>query len=352
MEKVVKSILTTLMLAFSAQSIVATPSDELVGKTDSSIDTASLEYGSKSNDISKVPIGIQDTMDKCMTKEQYEAYSDSIYRSRHPRLPYAINENFAINPNSANRNAQQRSSSDFFSNSHVPNSISIDTNLEVGQIDIESGMSSTGARTYTIPIKVFDGHGIFAPSISLVYNSQGAYGVAGRGWSIGGLSTITRGFPTLYYDGRARGQTNTTEDVFFLDGVRLICTNMTTHTYESETGHIIVKGITSGNDYASFVAFYPNGWKGTFNVQNGTVYYISELANERGQKITIQYMYDSFQYFPSKIDYGTDNNYGTSISFVYDNSRADYVRGYQAGLSHDSHKILKSIECRYHIQTR
>ena len=34
MEKVVKSILTTLMLAFSAQSIVATPSDELVGKTE------------------------------------------------------------------------------------------------------------------------------------------------------------------------------------------------------------------------------------------------------------------------------------------------------------------------------
>ncbi|MBR3744175.1 MAG: hypothetical protein IKN31_03595, partial [Bacteroidales bacterium] len=64
------------------------------------------------------------------------------------------------------------------------------SNYSVGEIALSYGISSSGARTYSIPI--YTAPDIkYAPALFWVYNSQGGYGYGGYGWDIGGLSVIT-----------------------------------------------------------------------------------------------------------------------------------------------------------------
>lgn len=53
----------------------------------------------------------------------------------------------------------------------VPTSISINKNYGTGKIEIKSGKSQTGARTYEVPIEVIPGYAGFQPNLALNYNS-------------------------------------------------------------------------------------------------------------------------------------------------------------------------------------
>ncbi len=81
---------------------------------------------------------------------------------------------------------------------------------------------SGGSANYSIPITIPPGMAGMEPSVSLSYSSQGGNGVVGLGWSIGGLSLISRCAQKLAQDGIIRGVDFTSEDKFCLDGVRLV----------------------------------------------------------------------------------------------------------------------------------
>ena len=70
----------------------------------------------------------------------------------------------------------------------------------VGSIPYEYSVSNTGAAVYSIPIECPKGINGMEPKISLVYNSQAGDGIMGWGWSIGGLSAITRVNKNQYFD--------------------------------------------------------------------------------------------------------------------------------------------------------
>ncbi len=80
-----------------------------------------------------------------------------------------------------------------------------------------------GAMTYSMPIDIPKGTAGMEPKISLNYSSNSGNGIAGVGWSIGGLQSITRGAATPAKDGFAGTVNFDGEDRFFFNGERLIC---------------------------------------------------------------------------------------------------------------------------------
>jgi len=85
-------------------------------------------------------------------------------------------------------------------------------------------VTESGAATYSIPIQVPPGIAGMEPRLELVYNSQGGNGLLGMGWSLSGLSHITRCPRTPAQDGvLIKGTVNfDADDRYCLDGQRLI----------------------------------------------------------------------------------------------------------------------------------
>ena len=102
----------------------------------------------------------------------------------------------------------------------------------VGTIPGSFGVTPTGAATYAIPIRVPRGSGGLTPSITLVYNSQSGSGAAGWGWTLAGLSAITRCNKTIDDDGVNQAVQLTSNDDYCLDGQRLRSTGA--DTYDTE----------------------------------------------------------------------------------------------------------------------
>ena len=82
-------------------------------------------------------------------------------------------------------------------NDYVPTHHTIRKDYAVGQIDLSSGISSTGAKTYTVPIATYPGIRNLNPGLALTYNSQQGNGLIGVGWSLAGLSNIYRTSHTI-----------------------------------------------------------------------------------------------------------------------------------------------------------
>ena len=127
-------------------------------------------------------------------------------------------------------------------NTYVPDSWAINTGLAVGEIPITSATTQTGAVTYSVPIEVYPGINGMQPELAIVYNSHAGNGFIGVGWNIGGLSSITRGNMSRYYDGKAEGIKMTKDDALYLDGMRLIFLSEdgNKRKYETEQGNIKV----------------------------------------------------------------------------------------------------------------
>ncbi len=83
-------------------------------------------------------------------------------------------------------------------------------------------VNGNGAAEYIIPIEVPPGTNGVAPSLSVKYDSQRKNGLAGVGFSLSGISAITRCPQTIAQDGFQGGVTVSDMDRFCLDGQRLI----------------------------------------------------------------------------------------------------------------------------------
>jgi hypothetical protein len=97
------------------------------------------------------------------------------------------------------------------------NTQNINSQLDAGRTSSVIDISPTGAATYTVPISLPKGIGGVNPQIALSYNSQGGNGVAGFGWNVGGLSSITRIPPTRFHDNKIGGVNFDADDRFALD---------------------------------------------------------------------------------------------------------------------------------------
>lgn len=95
-------------------------------------------------------------------------------------------------------------------------------------------IGGNGAATYSMPIDIPQGTAGMEPAISLDYSSSANNGIAGVGWSLAGLHTITRGPASVQKDGFAGAVTYSNSDRFFFNGERLVCINGTNGAENSE----------------------------------------------------------------------------------------------------------------------
>lgn len=110
----------------------------------------------------------------------------------------------------------------------------LNTNDAVGTLPGVFNVNTNGAATYYIPLRLPKGKTGFTPSLGLKYNSQTNNGILGMGWSLAGISAISRVKPDMYHDGFIASVNFDNNDKFSLDGQRLITVNNSLTDYRTE----------------------------------------------------------------------------------------------------------------------
>lgn len=240
-----------------------------------------------------------------------------------------------------------------------------------GSVTGQFAVTPTGAATYSIPISVPPGTAGMQPKLALSYSSQGGNGLLGMGWSLSGLSAITRCPATYAQDGFADGVNFNNNDRLCLDGQHLLAVDGTygssNTVYRTEVDGI--SKITAGT--------FMNAPNSTFTVQtksgliyhygdlsfgenasfrtdpNGKIIYawsVSRIQDTVGNYISVSYARDSQtnEYTVTRIDY-SGNGFvvpRNSIQFFYDSSRSDVYERHLPGGSAKitANKRLSRIE--------
>lgn len=287
------------------------------------------------------------------SEDQFYAYNDSLLRALYPEVRechYQDTIQKDSNPVIPQGNGTPDYSSGI-SNSIVPDIVHVDKSKAVGEIEIKSGVTPMGAKTYEVPIKVYPGINNFQPNISLVYCSLSDNSIAGQGWSLSGIPVITRGGKNPFHDNKREGMQMDNSDSFYIDGTRLIRTDSLTSgciIYESEQGNIRATGYISGSVMKYFKVSYPDGSTAQFgydtNSENKITYPITSISDIHENTATYSYNYIDNYYFISRIEYN-----GASIEFAY-KTRTDYITSYPYGNYTAIRKCLASITCRHNGQ--
>ncbi len=251
------------------------------------------------------------------------------------------------------------------------------TQQAVGATAGELSVDKSGATTYQIPIAASPGTAGMQPNLSLSYSSQGGAGIAGFGWSLTGLSSISRGPQTMAVDGQVRGVDFSNQDRFYLDGQRLIPIsgnngeNGTEYRTEIDSFSRIVSYGGAGNGPArwrvwtkaglvielgytadsQFCPYRKNGVYFTAGAEALT-WSVSRIYDTLGNYMSFSYTENESEGYSllSRIDYTGHLNpvvapYA-SIRFEYE-ARPDTSTGYSAGARMSSSQRLKHVRAYY-----
>ncbi|OYZ04743.1 MAG: hypothetical protein B7Y26_11320 [Hydrogenophilales bacterium 16-64-46] len=234
-----------------------------------------------------------------------------------------------------------------------------------GAIPGNFGVSETGAATYSIPLAVPPGTAGMEPRLSLNYSSQSGNGIAGVGWSLGGLTAITRCAQTIVHDGQTRGVQLDANDRFCLDGQRLVLTTGSSYgavdaeyRTEIESFSKIVSVGGSAGDPQYFKAWTKAGQIVEFgNTEDARVeaqgktlaasWAVNKISDTLGNTIVFTYTEDNpnGEHRIARIDYTGNETVGVSphnaVEFEYE-TRPDPSSGFLAGsLSSQTQRLVR-----------
>lgn len=217
----------------------------------------------------------------------------------------------------------------------------------------ELQISNSGTATYNLPIAMPPSIKDVAPIINLTYNSGVRGGIAGQGWNINSISTISRMATRRDIDGFVDGVDFDDNDKLALDGQRLLLKTGTYwadgSTYETEykSNTKIELKIENGGASILFVVTSPDGsrtWygsKGSGTYQNATSvnsWYIVQFEDTYGNGIDYNYstvVYNSTkQLYIDTITFSGNVTAGIAsqnkIKFFYEDANRverDYLKG-------------------------
>lgn len=98
--------------------------------------------------------------------------------------------------------------------------VSLTAESAIGRTRGFAAVSPLGEAQYSIPLAVPPGTNGMTPTLSLEYRHRTRGGLLGVGWSIGGLSQITRCPRTVAQDGVSAAPLRSTEDRFCFESQR------------------------------------------------------------------------------------------------------------------------------------
>ncbi len=141
--------------------------------------------------------------------------------------------------------------------------------VPAGTIPHAFSVSSGGSATLVLPLTVVPGRAGLEPALSLTYSSDaaGSSGILGAGFSLSGVSSITRCGSDLAQDGEIRGVRHDASDNLCWSGQRLVVTGTQPGLLEFRTfpdsftkivGHYASEADKPGNAL-SFQVFLPSG---------------------------------------------------------------------------------------------
>lgn len=229
-------------------------------------------------------------------------------------------------------------------------------------------VGESGASSYAIPIEIPPGIAGMTPKLALQYNSQGGNGLAGMGWSLGGMSAITRCRQTVAQDGTVTSGAVTlgTTDRFCLDGQRLMAVNgnyeLSGSEYRTERQDFskIVSAGSAGGQIASFQVQTKSGLTMQYGYtansqvrpQNQAVvatWLVNKVTDKLGNYYQIIYSVDAAngQNYPLRIEYtGTSSTApNMSVQFQYEaRALVDQTTAYHAGMAMTTIQRLQKIQ--------
>ncbi|MCL1676504.1 RHS repeat-associated core domain-containing protein [Elizabethkingia meningoseptica] len=218
-----------------------------------------------------------------------------------------------------------------------------------GKIDVNGG----GQLQYTLPIALPPGIKSVAPQISLVYTSGSGNGIAGYGWNISGITSISRMGKTIEKDGEVKGVQLDYSDFYQFGGQRLILKSgeygkdgaeYTTEKYSN----VKIKSIgvnEEGTGPSHFEVTFEDGSQAWFgqaapasdsSARTPAEYNIAKWKDAQGNYISYNYIQYNNVACIYRIEWGGNETAGTShfnnIAFNYitrDAKEASYVNGKQ-----------------------
>ncbi|CAN7239165.1 SpvB/TcaC N-terminal domain-containing protein [Polaromonas sp. LjRoot131] len=226
-------------------------------------------------------------------------------------------------------------------------------------------VNESGAATYRIPIQVPPGVAGMEPKLELSYNSQGGNGLLGMGWSLGGLSAISRCPRTMAQDGVRGSVKYDMNDRYCMDGQRLILVSGaygaagSEYRTELDSFSRITASGTAGNGVASFTVQtkagltmeYGNTADSRIEAEGKSsvrVWAINKISDVKTNYMTFSYTEDNGngEYYPARIDYSGNTAASkspvNSIQFTTE-ARPDVATGYLAGRYVASQRRLLNV---------
>ncbi len=233
-------------------------------------------------------------------------------------------------------------------------------NCVVGAIPGVLDLGATGSANYSIDIQLPQALGDMKPKLTIMYNSQSAYGLLGWSWDLLGLSSIERIGQTEFLDGKVTN-VDFVNDRYIIDGQYLMPVGDNIYKTEIDNLDKIVayNGNKKGHEY--FVVWKADGTKWEYGTTEDSKiepqgrtdvvlkWLLCKITDRNGNSITYDYVENNAigESYVKRIQYTSneDAEVKPAYSVVFDYiERSDASVGYVCGTISTNAKIISKIE--------
>lgn len=231
-------------------------------------------------------------------------------------------------------------------------------------------VNGAGQLQFTLPIALPPGVKSVAPQVNLVYTSSSGNGIAGYGWNLSGITSISRSGKTIEKDGEIKGIQSDYSDYYSFNGQRLILKSgeygQDGAEYVTEKySNVKIKSVGSLQGFPPQNINGPQFWEVTFEdgsqawygatdsnveVSNGRTsleYNIIKWRDNQGNYITYIYSQKNNVSFISAIQWGGNETlhkpHFNTIEFTYID-RYLKEQSYVQGIEFNQDKLLSEIK--------